>query len=117
MASAWSERSDDNRLHAAGAVLQYRRIREDLVETFGVDKYANPFPHFTLYPLAADVDAVESAVCAATADLGPFTVHTDGVGLFPQGVAWLPVAKSLELAAFRSAVVEAVDHLGPPPVP
>lgn len=94
-------------------------IRAELVETFGVDEYANPFPHFTLYPLPedVDVDAVERAVRDVTADQDPFEVHTDGVGLFPQNVVWLPVAKSPELTAFQSNVVDAVDEFGPPPVP
>lgn len=94
-------------------------IRDDLVEAFGVDEYANPFPHFTLYPLDDDVDipAVVTAVEEVADDQSPFPVHTDGIGVFPQNAVWLPVAKSPELAAFQSEVVEAVETLGPPPVP
>lgn len=94
-------------------------VREDLVAKFGVDEYANPFPHFTLYPLdeAADVPAVEAAVEAAVADHEPVTVHTDGIGIFPGNVVWLPVAKSPQLAALQADVVGAVEDLGTPPVP
>jgi 2'-5' RNA ligase len=94
-------------------------VRGELVETFGVDEYANPFPHFTLYALddAADVSAVVTAVEEAAADRTPFSVHTDGIGLFPQNVVWIPVAKSPRLSAFQSAVARAVDDLGTPPVP
>lgn len=94
-------------------------IREELVEMFGVDEYANLFPHFTLYPLDDDVTitAVETAVEEAAEEQSPFTVHTDGIGLFRHNVVWLPVAKSPELTAFQSAVVQAVEDLGTPPVP
>lgn len=94
-------------------------IRADLVETFGVDEYANPSPHFTLYPLAEGVDAsaVRTALEPVAAEHDPVTVHTDGIGLFPQLPVWLPVAKAPALTDLQSAVVEAVEHLGPPPVP
>ena len=94
-------------------------IREELVDTFGVDEYANPFPHFTLSPLDGDVDipAVVTAVEEATEEQSPFTVHTDGIGLFPQNVVWLPVAKSPELTTLQSNVAQAVENLGTPPVP
>lgn len=96
-----------------------KSIREDLVERFGVDEYANPFPHFTLYPLPTDVDTdtVATSIREVAADQDPFDVYTDGVGLFPQNVVWLPVAKSPELTRFQSEVVEAVNEFGPPPVP
>jgi len=60
-------------------------VRDDLVETFGVDEYVNPFPHFTLYPLdeGVDVSAVVTALEEVTEDQSPFPVHTDGIGLFP----------------------------------
>lgn len=94
-------------------------IRDELVDSFGVDEYANPFPHFTLYPLDDDVDitAVVTAVEEATEEQSPFPVHTDGIGLFPQNVVWLPVAKSPELTALQSDVAQAVENLGTPPVP
>lgn len=94
-------------------------IRGELVDAFGVDEYANPFPHFTLYALDEDVDvqAVVTAVEAVTEDRDPLSVHTDGIGLFPQNVVWLPVAKSPQLAGFQSDVVHAVDDIGTPPVP
>lgn len=94
-----------------------KSIRTELVATFGVDEYANPFPHFTLYALPEDVDvrSVVSAVEGAIEDRSPVTVHTDGIGVFPQRVVWLPVAKSPELAALQSAVVEAVGDSAPVP--
>lgn len=94
-------------------------IRSELVDAFGVDEYANPFPHFTLYPLGEEVDIAEvvTAVEEVAERQSPFSVHTDGIGLFPQLPVWLPVAKSPELTAFHSEVVRAVEHLGPPPVP
>ena len=94
-------------------------IRAELVETFGVDEYANPFPHFTLYLLndGVDIEAVVTAVEEATEEQTPFSVHTDGIGLFPQNVVWLPVAKSPELTALQSDVAQAVENFGPPPVP
>lgn len=93
-------------------------VRAALQERFGVDESANPFPHFTLYPLDEDVhvDALVTAVEDA-ADQSPFTVHTDGIGVFPQRAVWLPVAKSPELTAFQSTVVEAIEDLGTQPVP
>ena len=93
-------------------------IREELVETFGVDEYVNPFPHFTLFPLPEDVDVskVVTAVENATEPQEPFSVHTDGVGVFPKNAVWLPVAKSPELTAFHSTVVDSVEQFGPPPV-
>ena len=94
-------------------------IREELVEEFGVDEYPNPFPHFTLYPLDDTVDTgvVESAVTAAVDEYDPFAVHTDGIGVFPGNVVWLPVARSPELTALHTAVVAAVEDIGAPPVP
>lgn len=94
-------------------------IRNELVDTFGVDEYVNPFPHFTLYPLDDDVDiaAVTTAVEEATEEQSPFSVHTDGIGVFPRTAVWLPVAKSPELTALQSDVVQAVERFGPPPVP
>ncbi len=94
-------------------------IREDLVETFGVEEYVNPFPQFTLYALDDDADtaAVTDAVRGAVADHDPVTVHTDGVGVFPGNAVWLPVAKSPELTALHADVVDAVEGLGTPPVP
>lgn len=94
-------------------------VRGELVEEFGVAEYANPFPHFTLYPLDDEVDipAVVRAVEEATEDQSPLSVHTDGIGVFPQHPVWLPVAKSRELTAFQSDVVHSVAEFGPPPVP
>jgi 2'-5' RNA ligase len=94
-------------------------IRADLVAEFGVDEYANPFPHFSLYPLdeAVAVDDLVAAIEDAAADQSPFSVHTDGIGVFDQGAVWLPVAKSPELTAFHSTVVDAVADLGTQPVP
>ena len=94
-------------------------IRGELVDEFDVDEYANPFPHFTLYALDEDVDvqAVATAVEEAAEDHAPLSVHTDGIGLFPQNVVWLPVAKSPRRTAVQSDVVQAVDSVGTPPVP
>ncbi len=96
-----------------------RSIRAELVDRFGVDEYVNPFPHFTLYVLDDDADtaAVIDAVERAVADHDPLGVHTDGVGLFPGNVVWLPVAKSPALTALHQDVVDAVADLGTPPVP
>lgn len=96
-----------------------KSVRGDLVDAFSVDEYANPFPHFTLYAVDEDVDipAVVTAVEEATESQPPFPVHTDGIGLFPQHVVWLPVAKSPQLTAFQSDVVQTVDDIGTPPVP
>lgn len=92
-------------------------IREELVAAFGVEEYPNPFPHFTLYALPEDIEIppVVGAVERAIDDRSPVTVHTDGIGVFPQGVVWLPVAKSPELAALQSAVVRELEE--PAPVP
>jgi 2'-5' RNA ligase len=94
-------------------------IREELVNEFGVDEYVNPFPHFTLYPLddTADTAAVKRAVAAAVDEYDPFAVQTDGIGIFPGNVVWLPVAKSPELTSLHAALVAAVEDLGPAPVP
>lgn len=94
-------------------------IRGELVDTFGVDEYANPFPHFTLYPLDDDVDvaAIEAAVEEATDGHDPISVHTDGIGVFPGNAVWLPVAKSPALTALHADVVAAVQELGTPPMP
>ncbi|WP_440008180.1 2'-5' RNA ligase family protein [Halomicrococcus sp. SG-WS-1] len=94
-------------------------IRDELVDKFGVDEYVNPFPHFTLYALDDDVDTatVEAAVEEATEEHSPFSVHTDGIGIFPGNVVWLPVAKSPQLTALHSDVVRAVENLGTAPEP
>jgi 2'-5' RNA ligase len=93
--------------------------RADVVAEFGVDEYANPFPHFTLAALPEDADAaaVAHAVEAVTEDQPPFAVQTDGLGVFPQHVVWLPVAKSPDLAAFHAETAAAVEDFGTPPVP
>lgn len=94
-------------------------IRDDLVTEFGVDPYPNPFPHFTLYPLEDDVDtsAIVTAVQEAVELHDSFSVHTDGIGVFPGNVVWLPVAKSPALTALQSDVVGGVEDLGPAPMP
>lgn len=94
-------------------------IRDDLVDEFGVDEYPNLFPHFTLYALPEDVDvvAVEAAIEAVAEAHAPFSVRTDGIGVFPGNVVWLPVARSPRLADLHSNVVRAVADLGPAPEP
>lgn len=95
-----------------------RSIRQDLVTEFGIEEYPNPFPHFTLYPLVDDVDTAQivSAVADAAEAHDPLSVHTDGIGVFPGNVVWLPVAKSPEVAALHADVVGAVEDLGPAPM-
>ena len=92
-------------------------IREELVAAFGVEEYPNPFPQFTLYALPEDIEVppVVGAVERAVDDRSPVTVQTDGIGVFPQGVVWLPVAKSPELATLQSVVVRELGE--PAPVP
>lgn len=94
-------------------------IRSELVEQFGIEPYPNPFPHFTLYALDDEVatERVVAQLDPATADHGPVSVHTDGIGVFPGNVVWLPVAKSPALTALHADVVGAVEDLGTPPVP
>lgn len=93
-------------------------IWDDLHETFAIDRYANPYPHFTLYGLDdADLDSVEDAVREVAADHDPFAVHTDGIGVFPGNHVWIPVARSEPLAALHRDVVDAVADLGSAPVP
>ncbi|MFC7238074.1 2'-5' RNA ligase family protein [Saliphagus sp. GCM10025317] len=71
-------------------------IWDELVDEFGIDRYINPFPHFTLYALNDEVDiaTVESAIEETAGEHAPFSVHTDGIGIFPGNHVWLPVAKS-----------------------
>ena len=92
-------------------------IREELVAAFGVEGYPNSFPQFTLCALPEDVEIplVVGAVERAVDNRSPMMVHTDGIGVFPQGVVWLPVAKSPELAVLQSAVVRELEE--PAPVP
>lgn len=94
-------------------------IWDELVDEFGIDRYVNPFPHFTLYALDDEVDTatVEAAVTEAAEDHSPFSVHTDGIGIFPGNHVWLPVAKSPKLTALHTDVVRAVEELGTAPVP
>lgn len=94
-------------------------IRSELLEQFGIEPYPNPFPHFTLYALddEAPTERVVSALETATVDHDPVAVHTDGIGVFPGNVVWLPVAKSPALTALQTDVVRAVEDLGTPPVP
>ncbi len=94
-------------------------VWNELVDEFGIDGYINPFPHVTLYGLSDDVDisTVEAAVEGATEEHSPFSVHTDGIGIFPGNHVWLPVAKSPQLTALHSAVVRTVEGLGTAPEP
>lgn len=94
-------------------------VWDDLVAEFGVDRYVNPYPHVTLYPLEddVDVDRVEASVREACEPHEPVPARTDGVGVFPQTAVWLPVARSPALAALHRDVVGALDGFGPPPVP
>ncbi|MFC6954478.1 2'-5' RNA ligase family protein [Halorubellus litoreus] len=94
-------------------------VRDDLVAEFDVDPYANPFPHFSLYALAddVDVDAVEHAVAEAASAHDPFDVQTDGVGVFPGNHVWLPVARRPELTALHCDVVDALEEFETAPVP
>ncbi|WP_458186527.1 2'-5' RNA ligase family protein [Haladaptatus sp. NG-WS-4] len=72
-----------------------------------------------LYALNDEVDIaiVEVAVEEAAEEHAPFSVHTDGIGIFPGNHVWLPVAKFPQLTALHSDVVEAVGDLGTAPVP
>ncbi|WP_436936082.1 2'-5' RNA ligase family protein [Halovenus marina] len=94
-------------------------IWDELVAEFGIERYVNPFPHFTLYALddAVDIPAVKAAVEEGVRDHAPCTVHTDGLGIFPGNHVWLPVAKSPQLTALHEDVVQAVADLGSAPVP
>lgn len=94
-------------------------IWDELVDEFSIDRYINPFPHVTLYALNDDVDVptIEAAVEEAAAEHAPFSVHTDGIGVFPGNHVWLPVARSPQLTALHSDVVRAVEELGTAPVP
>ncbi|WP_190303750.1 2'-5' RNA ligase family protein [Haladaptatus sp. R4] len=94
-------------------------IWDELVAEFGIDRYPNPFPHFTLYALGDEVDiaTVEAAVAEASEEYSPLSVHTDGIGIFPGNHVWLPVAKSPQITALHADVVRAVEDLGTAPVP
>lgn len=94
-------------------------VWDDLVERFGIDRYANPYPHVTLYALddGVDIGAVETALEAVTDDHGPFPVHTDGVGVFPGNHVWIPVARSPQLTDLHRDVVAALEELGTAPTP
>lgn len=94
-------------------------IWDELVDEFGIDRYINPFPHFTLYALNDEVDiaTVESAIEETAGEHAPFSVHTDGIGIFPGNHVWLPVAKSPQLTALHADVVRAVEDSGTAPVP
>jgi 2'-5' RNA ligase len=94
-------------------------VRDELVAAFDVDPYANPFPHFSLYALAedVDVDAVEDAVADAASAHESFDVQTDGVGVFPGNHVWLPVARRPELTDLHCDVVDALAGFDRAPVP
>ena len=90
-----------------------RSVRAELVREFGIDEYPNPFPHFTLAVREnADLDRLTAAVREAVADHDPISVHTDGIGVFPGAVVWLPVAKSPALTDLHRDVFAAVADVG-----
>lgn len=93
------------------------RVWDDLVDRFGIDRYANPHPHVTLYGLAetADVAAVADAVERVAARHSPFTVRADGLGVFPGAHVYVPVAKSPALLDLHRDAVEALAPLGDAP--
>lgn len=93
------------------------RLWDDLADRFGIDRYVNPYPHVTLYGLAetADVTAVEDAAERVAARHSPFTVRTDGLGVFPGAHVYVPVAKSPALLDLHRDAVEALSPLGDAP--
>ncbi|MFC7046263.1 2'-5' RNA ligase family protein [Halobacteriaceae archaeon GCM10025711] len=102
-----------------------KTLWEDIADEFGEDSIGvqyedvNPYPHITMYALddAAAVGTIASAVESAVEHHDPFTVTTDGVGVFPGNNVWLPVGKSPQLLELHRDVVEAVHPLGTAPVP
>lgn len=92
-------------------------VWDDLADRFGIDRYINPHPHVTLYGLDGDADlsAVEAAVERVAAGHEPFTVRTDGLGVFPGAHVYVPVAKSPALLALHRETVEALAPLGAAP--
>ena len=98
---------------------QVEEVWADIAAEFGENGISNPYPHFTLYGLDDDVatDAVERAVADVAASHDPFTVHADGLGVFPGHHVYVPVAKSERLMDLHRAVVDALAPLGSAPTP
>lgn len=98
---------------------QVESIWDDLVDEFGIERFRNPYPHFTLYALDSDTDVqrVEEAITAVASKHEPCSVHTAGVGVFPGNHVWIPVARSEPIATLHREVVDAVSDLGTAPVP
>lgn len=93
-------------------------VWKEIAEEFGDNGISNPIPHFTLYGLdEVNVDALEEALREVAADHEPFTVRTDGLGIFPGNHVYVPVARSAELAALHRDVVRATGRLGTAPTP
>lgn len=86
---------------------------EDIDAEFGDNGISNPYPHFTLYGLGdADLDAVVETVERVADEHGPFSVRTDGVGVFPGNHAYIPVTHSNELGNLHTSIVDELTQLG-----
>lgn len=90
-----------------------------IAEEFGTNGISNPIPHFTLYGLDGNVDleALEAALGDTVAGTDPFTLRTDGLGVFPGDHVWIPVARSGALDRLHRAVVDTVTAHGSAPTP
>ncbi len=70
-------------------------------QKFGVHGVsAAPIPHFSLHlSTKYDCDEVERILCRFAAENPPFTIRTNGLGMFtgPEPVLFVPVIRSLQL--------------------
>lgn len=90
-----------------------KQVWADLDAEFGFGDVVNPFPHFTLYGLDdADIDAVERVVADVAANHEPFSVRTDGIGVFPGNHVYVPVTHSRTLGALHYEMVDELRALG-----
>ncbi|EJN60674.1 2'-5' RNA ligase family protein [Halogranum rubrum] len=90
----------------------------DLDAEFGFGSMVNPYPHFTLYGLDnADPEAVERVVERVATNHDPFSVRTDGIGVFPGNHVYIPVTNSLALGGLHHELVGELRELGDPLMP
>ena len=90
-----------------------------IAEVFGTNGISNPIPHFTLYglDLGTDLDALEVALRDTVEGTDPFTLRTDGLGVFPGDHVWIPVARSRALDDLHREVVRTTTAHGSAPTP
>jgi 2'-5' RNA ligase len=90
-------------------------------QKFGVHGVsAAPVPHFSFHLAARyDCDEVERLLCRFAAETPPFTVRTNGLGLFTgiEPVLFVPIIRSLKLIDIQARLWEPLSAAATEPSP